>query len=166
MYPCRVPSGPPETDPLVTLAEEASAYRAYLLVIALRILRNASDAEEVVDATLVRLVLERFRTYDKNEQKLKAYLKTCVVRDCYKFLHRVRGLVPLDGVAPGLVATAGGYGDTVQELKMADLQRRVLVCLGSMKDRDRLILRLHYLEDIPVVQIARMCGIEESARPR
>jgi hypothetical protein len=47
MYPCRVPSGPPETDPLVALAEEASAYRAYLLVIALRILRNASDGEEV-----------------------------------------------------------------------------------------------------------------------
>jgi RNA polymerase sigma-70 factor (ECF subfamily) len=158
-----MPPWPPEPDPFVALVKEADACRVYLFVVALRILRNASDAEEVVDATVIRLVLEKFRTYDPREKRLKAYLKTCVVHDCYKFLYHARRHVPIHIVVPAELEVSRGYVDTVQELKRADLLQALEACLERMDEEERMMILLHHSEGVKIVEIARLWGIKNDA---
>ena len=130
----------------VALIEEnqLALYRA-----AKAILHREEDVEDAVQEAICKAF---YKLSDLRQPKyFKTWLTRILINCCYDLLRQQKGLVPLE------VVPEEGRAD--ERETSLDVQQ----ALNDLGENDRLVLTLHYLDDLPVKEIARMLNISEGA---
>ena len=135
-----------DRDAFVRLIEE---HKLSMTRTALAVLHDEEDAADAIGET----VLTAFaKLHTLREPKyFKTWLTRVLLCNCFGILRLRRGLAPLDQLPEG---------ETPQQDR--DLALDVGEALASLAENDRLVLTLHYLDDLPVKEIARMLGVKEN----
>src|SRR5438270_11214156 len=123
------------------LAEQFEQHRAHLRAVAYRMLASASEAEDAVQESWIRLG----RTDVSDIENLRAWLTTVVARVCLDMLRTrtSRREDPLDTHVPDPVITRAA-GDTESDGMLADsVGLALLVVLESLEPAERLAFVLH-----------------------
>ena len=116
------------------------------------ILLVREDAEDAVQDVFLKYYRKQPTFADEDHEK--AWLIRVAVNHCKDILRRrkLREFIPFSEVEDLLaekVVEADVYG--------------VLQALFELADRYRIVMILHYLEGYPVKEVARLCGISQSA---
>ncbi|HEY4377536.1 MAG TPA: sigma-70 family RNA polymerase sigma factor [Acidimicrobiales bacterium] len=149
-------------DERAWLAEQFEANRAHLSAVAYRMLGSATEADDAVQESWIRLS----RTDADAIDNLGGWLTTVVGRVCLDMLRsrRRRREEPLDDPAdvanPATVLAAPAAGtDPEQEAVMADsVGLALLVVLETLAPAERLAFVLHDMFAVPFEEIAPMVG--------
>jgi RNA polymerase sigma factor (sigma-70 family) len=133
--------------------------------IALRVLGNRNDAEEVAQDALVRAyrALQGYSPERIRELRLRPWLATIVVNLCRNRARRsslpTTRLEPL--VASGWQpAAAAGDDPTAPLLRAAD-RERLAALLASLPDRYRIPIILRHVDDLSYAELAEALGRPE-----
>jgi len=143
---------------------DAAAFRALVdrhlsgvLAVARRMLRDAAEAEDVAQETLLRL----WRSADGLEvgaQGLRPWLRRVVSNLCVDRMRTGRRLSVVEDV-PERVEPAR----QVAELEAQDVSRRVDAALKELPDRQRMALTLFHYEGLSQIEVGRIMGISDEA---
>ena len=152
------------TDWLAAAFEE---HRGRLRAVAYRLLGSASDADDAVQETWLRLT----GTDAGEVENLGGWLTTVVARISLNMLRsrRHRREEPLGGTLPGQAATAGGgapdgTADPADEAVLADsVGLALLVVLDTLTPPERLAFVLHDLFAMPFTEVASVLGRSQEA---
>jgi RNA polymerase sigma-70 factor, ECF subfamily len=134
------------------LAEQFEQYRAHLRAVAYRMLGSASEADDAVQESWIRLG----RTDVSDVQNLRGWLTTVVARVCLDMLRTrtSRREDPLDTRIPDPVITRAD-GDPESDAVLADsVGLALLVVLEKLEPSERLALVLHDVFGMPFEEIA------------
>ncbi|MDO8587284.1 MAG: sigma-70 family RNA polymerase sigma factor [Armatimonadota bacterium] len=147
-------------------AGDSSAFDALILQhharifrLALRMLGNREDAEDVQQETFVQAYrkLSMFR----GESSFGSWLYAIAARICISRLRRTSRKPREAPIDPELIATIGSPEDS---LLAADSARRVRQALSSLSPPDRLLITLKYIEGLGHEEIADVlkCSVQSS----
>ncbi len=158
----------PASDPLVRRCQQGElaaftelfrAHEAALYRLALAILRSEPDAEDALQETYLR-VFRQIRDF-QGHAALRTWLVRILVNVCRDQLRRarLRRMLPLNW----LRGPAQPQAPDVDEVVHQQLQHQTLMDLiGRLDDAHRLPLILHYLEELPAAEVARLLGLRTS----
>ena len=139
-------------------------YRGHLRAVAYRLLGSASDAEDAVQDTWLRL-----SGADTSEvENLGGWLTTVVARVSLNMLRSRRHEEPVDGTWPAAAEPAAGAGgagpagrpaDPEDEALLADsVGLALLVVLDTLTPAERLAFVLHDMFAMPFTEVAAVLG--------
>ena len=116
------------------------------------ILLVREDAEDAVQDVFLKYYRKQPTFADENHEK--AWFIRVAVNHCKDILRRrkLREFIPLSEVEELLAEKEAEADDS-----------GVLQALFELTDRYRIVMILHYLEGYPVKEVARLCGISQSA---
>lgn len=117
---------------------------------AMSILKNRDDACDCIQDAIVD-AYEKLSTL-RDEKYFKTWLIRILMNRCYSLLKKRDRHADFQSVQEPEAA-----------LPDADMQIDVQRTLFSLKEKDRLILSLYYMEDLPIREIARIMSISEGA---
>ena len=152
------------------LAEEFGRHRAHLRTVAYRMLGSASEAEDAVQESWIRLG----RTDVNDVKNLRAWLTTVVARVCLDLLRTrtSRREDPLDTHVPDPVITRAN-GDPESDVVLADsVGLALLVVLETLEPAERLAFVLHdvfgmtFDEIAPIVDRSAVAARQLASRAR
>ena len=152
------------------LAEEFERHRAHLRAVAYRMLGSASEAEDAVQESWIRLG----RTDVSDVENLRAWLTTVVARVCLDMLRTrmSRREDPLDTHVPDPVITRAD-GDPESDAMLADsVGLALLVVLETLEPAERLAFVLHdvfgmtFDEIAPIVDRSSVAARQLASRAR
>jgi len=152
------------------LAEEFERHRAHLRTVAYRMLGSASEAEDAVQESWIRLG----RTDVNDVKNLRAWLTTVVARVCLDMLRTrtSRREDPLDTHVPDPVITRAN-GDPESDVVLADsVGLALLVVLETLEPAERLAFVLHdvfgmtFDEIAPIVDRSAVAARQLASRAR
>src|SRR4030095_5806928 len=123
------------------LAEEFERHRAHLRAVAYRMLGSASEAEDAVQESWIRLG----RTDVNDVENLRAWLTTVVARVCLDMLRTrtSRREDPLDTHVPDPVITRADGDPESDAMRMDSVRLAPLVVLETLEPAERLAFVLH-----------------------
>lgn len=130
----------------------------YALALALRMLNNAHDAEDVAQEAFVRVWTHAARWNPQGGAQFTTWLYRVVVNLCLD-RRRVSSPLPLDGVAEPEDPARNGL-DTLTDGQAAKL---VAEAMAELPDRQRVAMALCYFDDIGCQQAADIMEISVSA---
>ena len=141
----------------------AHADRCY--AIALRVLGNQHDAEEVAQDALVRAyrAMAAYEASRIRELRLRPWLATIVVNLCRNRLRRGHHVtVPLEEVvADGREPTAPRDEAPAALAEAADSRERLGMLLASLPERYRIPVVLRHVDDLSYAELAEVLGRPE-----
>jgi len=152
------------------LAEEFEKHRAHLRAVAYRMLGSASEADDAVQESWIRLG----RTDVSDVENLRAWLTTVVARVCLDMLRTrmSRREDPLDTHVPDPVITRAD-GDPESDAMLADsVGLALLVVLETLEPAERLAFVLHdvfgmtFDEIAPIVDRSSVAARQLASRAR
>lgn len=116
------------------------------------ILLVREDAEDAVQDVFLKYYRKQPTFADEDHEK--AWFIRVAVNHCKDILRRrkLREFIPLSEVEELLAEKEAEADDS-----------GVLQALFELTDRYRIVMILHYLEGYPVKEVARLCGISQSA---
>ncbi len=116
------------------------------------ILLVREDAEDAVQDVFLKYYRKQPTFADEDHEK--AWFIRVAVNHCRDLLRRrkMRETVPLSEVEE-ILATEG----------MEQEDSEVLAALYGLPEKYRIVMILHYLEGYPVKEVARLCGLTQSA---
>ena len=116
------------------------------------ILLVREDAEDAVQDVFLKYYRKQPTFADEDHEK--AWLIRVAVNHCKDILRRrkLREFIPFSEVEELLAEKEAEADDS-----------GVLQALFELTDRYRIVMILHYLEGYPVKEVARLCGISQSA---
>lgn len=120
--------------------------QAYAL--ALRILRNAADAEDVIQDAFLRIWTGRHR-FEPGRAKFSTFLCRVVINRCIDF-HRRQRTEPLDGIAE----PADPRPDVITILQRAEVNEMLEEAVAALPERQRVAILLSYHEGLGNEEIA------------
>lgn len=135
--------------PADDLEEVLNTYGNMLFRLCLVMLGNSADAEDVLQETMLKYY--RKAPIFKDEEHKKAWLITVATNQCRDTL-RFRAKHPLAEDADIYKYKSGN-----------DENSGILDAVMTLPEKFRLVLILHYVEEYPVKDIARMIGKTASA---
>lgn len=149
-------------------AEIVSRHRAKMHQIALGLLRNHADAEEIAQDTFLRA--HRALALFRGESSLATWLHRIAVnlsRNRYWYFHRRKQHVtqsldsPVHGEHPGTFAdlVACKQPGPVREADHQEFLRLVAVCMGQLAPGQQRILRLRTVQHCSYEEIGRTLGV-------
>lgn len=140
------------------LAELFRRYSRLAFSIGLRILRDAGEAEEIVQDVFVFLY-ERAALFDERKGSAKAWLVQVAHHrslDRQEYLQRRSFYL---GTDPGLLAdTLAGAGDLERDLASKQSRERLKEAFENLSERQRRTLELFFFEDLESDEIAERIG--------
>ena len=116
------------------------------------ILLVREDAEDAVQDVFLKYYRKQPTFADEDHEK--AWLIRVAVNHCKDILRRrkLREFIPFSEVE-----------ELLAEKEAEAYDSGVLQALFELADRYRIVMILHYLEGYPVKEVARLCGISQSA---
>ena len=137
------------------LTQLLETLRPQLLSQATHIVGDQDDAEDVVQESLLRLLVHR-REWE-HYSSLEALCRTVVHHQAIDFLRRTRPRAEIE-VADRLLAPS-----TEDEIEHAEVQALLTSAIDSLPTKQRLIFRLKEVEGYEVEEIARIAGLSPEA---
>lgn len=136
------------------------AYGTSLYPAALRMTRNAPDAEDLVQETFVKALAasERFQP----GTNLNAWLRRIMVNTFISGYRRTRAgpqFVPEDALGSQLICAQSHDGSAEDQVVGRLLDPGVIAALRELPDRHRIVVYLAYLEGLGYRQISALTGI-------
>ena len=140
------------------------AYGTSLYPAALRMTRNAPDAEDLVQETFVKALVasERFQP----GTNLNAWLRRIMVNTFISGYRRTRAgpqFVPEDALGSQLICAQSHDGSAEDQVVGRLLDPGVIAALRELPDRHRIVVYLAYLEGLGYRQISALTGIPLAA---
>jgi RNA polymerase sigma-70 factor (ECF subfamily) len=134
------------------LAEQFERHRAHLLGVAYRMLGSASEAEDAVQESWIRLG----RTDVSDVENLRGWLTTVVARVCLDMLRTrtSRREDPLDTYVPDPVITRADGNPETDAVLADSVGLALLVVLETLEPAERLAFVLHDVFGMPFDEIA------------
>lgn len=136
------------------LAELFCRYSRLAFSIGFRILRDAGEAEEIVQEVFLFLY-QRAELFDENKGGARAWLVQVAYHrslDRKEYLHRRNFYLGTD-VAP-LTDTLTGLQDLERDLDLRLSRERIKEAFQSLPNRQRITLELYFFEDLDLREIA------------
>ncbi len=156
----RAQEGDPQALTQIVLGQQH-----YVYSIAMSVLKNPEDAADLTQEVFIRL----FRTLPQynGESRFTTWLYRLVVNLCRDELRRRGRQVP---IAPptsedeeadqlGSIADEDRWTDPAAALDARELRDQVRLALGQLEEHYRLVLTLHYFEDLKYTDIAEILDI-------
>ena len=151
-------------------AEQFEQHRAHLLAVAYRMLGSASEAEDAVQESWIRLG----RTDVKDVKNLRAWLTTVVARVCLDLLRTrtSRREDPLDVHMPDPVITRADWDQESDAMRADSIGLALLVVLEKLEPVERLAFVLHdvfgmtFEEIAPIVERSPVAARQLASRAR
>ena len=137
------------------LTQLLETLRPQLLSQATHIVGDQDDAEDVVQESLLRLLVHR-REWE-HYSSLEALCRTVVHHQAIDFLRRTRPRAEIEE-ADRLLAPS-----TEDEIEHAEVQALLTSAIDSLPTKQRLIFRLKEVEGYEVEEIARIAGLSPEA---
>ena len=137
------------------LTQLLETLRPQLLTQATHIVGDQDDAEDVVQESLLRLLVHR-REWERYSS-LEALCRTVVHHQAIDFLRRTRPRAEIEE-ADRLLAPS-----TEDEIEHAEVQALLTSAIDSLPTKQRLIFRLKEVEGCEVEEIARIAGLSPEA---
>lgn len=137
------------------LTQLLETLRPQLLSQATHIVGDQDDAEDVVQESLLRLLVHR-REWE-HYSSLEALCRTVVHHQAIDFLRRTRPRAEIEE-ADRLLAPS-----TEDEIEHAEVQAILTSAIDSLPTKQRLIFRLKEVEGYEVEEIARIAGLSPEA---
>jgi RNA polymerase sigma-70 factor, ECF subfamily len=152
------------------LAEQFEQHRAHLRAVAYRMLGSASEAEDAVQESWIRLG----RTDVSGVENLRAWLTTVVARVCLDMLRTrtSRREDPLDTHVPDPVITRADEGPESDAMVADSVGLALLVVLETLEPAERLAFVLHdvfgmtFDEIAPIVDRSAVAARQLASRAR
>jgi len=152
------------------LAEQFEQHRAHLRAVAYRMLGSASEAEDAVQESWIRLG----RTDVSGVENLRAWLTTVVARVCLDMLRTrtSRREDPLDTHVPDPVITSADEGPESDAMVADSVGLALLVVLETLEPAERLAFVLHdvfgmtFDEIAPIVDRSAVAARQLASRAR
>src|SRR2546430_10502099 len=152
------------------LAEQFEGHRAYLRAVGYRMLGSASEAEDAVQESWIRLG----RTDVSDVENLRAWLTTVVARVCLDMLRTraSRREDPLDVHVPDLLITRADRDPESDALLADSVGLALLVMLETLEPAERLAFVLHdvfgmtFDEIAPIVDRSPVAARQLASRAR
>lgn len=120
------------------------------------VLRDRSLAEDMLQNTWLRAI-EALPKFQQRGVSVSAWLFAIARNECRQYWRKANREVPFDSTVHDRAAEDAGSQDKINVEKI----------LGSLVEDDREIIRLRYIADMPVGEIAKVLGINYiSARVR
>lgn len=116
--------------------------------LALRILRNAADAEDVIQDAFLKIWTGRHR-FEPGRAKFSTFLCRVVINRCIDF-HRRQRTEPLDGIAE----PADPRPDVITTLQRAEVNEMLEEAVAALPERQRVAILLSYHEGLGNEEIA------------
>jgi len=146
-------------------------HKAYAFSIALRIVRNREEAEEVTQDSF----LKAFRSLDqfRQDSKFSTWLYRIVYTTALNYLRRQHvETVELDNELADQIPSF--QPDSADLLDQKIKKRYISTALNSLKGDDAVVLQLFYIDEKSLEEIAAIMGLEQNtvkirlhrARPR
>jgi RNA polymerase sigma-70 factor (ECF subfamily) len=134
-------------------------YKDYVYRLALMLLRNSSEAEEVVQETFMDL-LRALPRYDvKGPARFETWLYRVSVNRCRMRLRRARPpSADWDDLAERLVSANPRHDPQTTALQ-GEMRQAVWQAVDRLADHHRLVIILRYLYDLPYQEIADILDI-------
>jgi len=129
--------------------------RAYAL--ALRMLRNVADAEDVAQESMVKAWTHR-QSWEPGRARFSTWLYRVVVNRCID-LRRLPNNANIDDVPE----PAEDLPDTVDTLHRREVYSRLEQAIGKLPDQQRAAVTLAYFEEMGNGEIAKVLGTTVSA---
>ena len=138
-----------DTDMRINTETAAEKYRDRLFAAAFHICRNAADADDVVQETLLRY--HKTDMEYENEEHLKAWLLRVAINQAKNvnrsfFRHRI---VPLEDYMETLTFDSGDSENLFLEVM-------------RLPEKYRIVIHLYYYEEYSVREISQILGITDS----
>ena len=137
------------------LTQLLETLRPQLLSQATHIVGDQDDAEDVVQESLLRLLVHRQEW--EHYSSLEALCRTVVHHQAIDFLSRTRPRAEIEE-ADRLLAPS-----TEDEIEHAEVQALLTSAIDSLPTKQRLIFRLKEVEGYEVEEIARIAGLSPEA---
>ena len=152
------------------LADRFEEHRAHLRTVAYRMLGSASEAEDAVQETWIRLG----RTDVSAVENLRAWLTTVVARVCLDMLRArtSRREDPLDVHVPDPIVTRGEWEPESAAMLADSVGLALLIVLDTLEPAERLAFVLHdvfgmtFDEIAPIVDRSRVAARQLASRAR
>jgi RNA polymerase sigma-70 factor (ECF subfamily) len=152
------------------LADQFEEHRAHLRTVAYRMLGSASEAEDAVQETWIRLG----RTDVSAVENLRAWLTTVVARVCLDTLRArtSRREDPLDGHLPDPIITRGEWDPEADAMLADSVGLALLIVLDTLEPAERLAFVLHdvfgmtFDEIAPIVDRSPVAARQLASRAR
>ena len=123
--------------------------------VAYRMLGDAADAEEAASATILK-VFQRAATYDPR-WKVRTWLGRVVANCCVDHYRRRLRQGRRPDPAPG--ESDGRAGSPEEDYAVAERRRLLQEAMLALPLETRLVLSLHYVEELSVAEVARVRGM-------
>ena len=137
------------------LTQLLETLRPQLLSQATHIVGDQDDAEDVVQESLLRLLVHR-REWE-HYSSLEALCRTVVHHQAIDFLRRTRPRAEIEEANRLLTPS------TEDEIEHAEVQALLTSAIDSLPTKQRLIFRLKEVEGYKVEEIARIAGLSPEA---
>ena len=152
------------------LADQFEEHRAHLRTMAYRMLGSASEAEDAVQETWIRLG----RTDVSNVENLRGWLTTVVARVCLDMLRArtSRREEPLDTHLPDPIITRGEWEPESDAMLADSVGLALLIVLDTLEPAERLAFVLHdvfgmtFDEIAPIVDRSPVAARQLASRAR
>lgn len=142
------------------LAQLVRRYQALAYTVALRVVGNPQDAEEVVQDAF----LKAFAALAQFQRAAK--FSTWLYRIVYNTALTKKRSRPLLSDLPPILETAADYSATAdgwEAMRRADQQKYLALALARLPPEDALVLTLHYLGEQSIAEICVILGKKTSA---
>lgn len=131
-------------------------YTDYVYHLAVKTIRDRHDAEEITNDVLMK-VIKKIGQLEEGTN-LKAWMYSITYRQCLDYIRRKKNHADLDTVSSedwqeNTWADAGLHRD--------DTNRMVEKLLDSLSHEDAMLLRLYYLEECKIKEVAEITGLSE-----
>ena len=133
-------------------------YKNLVFTLALRMLKNREEAEEVAQDTFVKMFksLAKF----KGNSKFSTWIYKIAYNTCLDNLKRNKKKMVADNIDEIAEYKTGSHNNTFEILEAKEQQQIVQRCLQMLPGDESFLLTLYYFEDLSLDEIAAIAGIK------
>lgn len=138
-----------------------NAYKEMAYTIAVRIVSNAEDAEEVVQDSFLKAFkhLDRF----KRASKFSTWLYRIIYNTALTKIGARKHIPEEMDDDDDYVEYVSNEGSGIERLADADRKRFLSIAMQRLKQEDQLIISLHYIADKSIAEITEILDMKSSA---
>lgn len=139
-----------------TFEEIYFSYRKQMVLMALSVVHNHTDAEDVVHEVFLKIATKHISTISamSNKRDVRNYLLTATKHTALNFLRKSSGITYIEPEVEYKMAFSVKQDDFVEHICQQIEYEQVLVAIKQLDDKYRDVLYYHFVLELPVSKVA------------